>query len=160
LGGPTEGLESLVSSFCPFLVVNTDWEQVKLKPNLWKGLNIQWILGDACNLPLRDKCVDYIISNAVIEHIPKENWPKYAAEIARVAKRGYFICAPDFWYPVEQHYLLPFFHWVPCWLTKPLITKPIFCPTKTDLKMLFPDARISGLDRILSQTIVAYKAVE
>ena len=92
LGGPTEGLEGLSEIFQPFLLVNSDWEQDKMmKPELWKKQNIQWVRGDGCNLPFQDKSVDYIISNNIIEHIPKENWPKYASEIIRVARKGYFI---------------------------------------------------------------------
>jgi SAM-dependent methyltransferase len=131
-----------------------------MKPGLWKKQNIQWVLGDACNLPFQDKSVDYVISNNVIEHITKTNWHKYASEIIRVAKKGYFVHAPNFWYPVEPHYFLPFFHWIPHLFTRPLLSAPIYLPTKANLRALFPGAIIDGLDHGLSQNIIAYKLVE
>jgi len=63
----------------------------------------QTIIGDARNLPLDDESVDYVFSNAVIEHISRERRHLFASEIERVVRKGYFITTPNYYFPYEPH---------------------------------------------------------
>ncbi|MDR0538033.1 MAG: class I SAM-dependent methyltransferase [Tannerellaceae bacterium] len=70
--------------------------------------------GDGCNLTnFTDKSFHIAHSNSVIEHVGNdENRIKFANEIKRVAET-YYLQTPNFWFPVEPHFVTPFFHWLP-----------------------------------------------
>jgi hypothetical protein len=71
------------------------------------------VAGDGRLLPFRDKAFDVVFSNSVIEHLGgKSSQESFARELARVG-RGYWIQTPNRWFPVEQHLLTPFVHWLP-----------------------------------------------
>ncbi len=73
-----------------------------------------FVTGDACNLQeYKDNQFDIAHSNSVVEHVG--DWQKmksYGAEIRRVAK-SYFVQTPSYWFPIEPHFMRPFFHWLP-----------------------------------------------
>jgi hypothetical protein len=70
--------------------------------------------GDGCNLSNFDNDSFHIAhSNSVVEHVGNwDNMLKFASEIKRVSK-GYFVQTPYFWFPMEPHFMIPFFHWLP-----------------------------------------------
>ena len=71
------------------------------------------VAGDACALPFRDRAFDVVFSNSVIEHVgDRASQERFGREAARVG-RGYWIQTPNRWFPVEQHLLTPFVHWLP-----------------------------------------------
>ncbi len=72
------------------------------------------IVGDARNLAfLKSSSVDLILSNSLIEHLGGyEEQKQFAKEIQRVG-RFYFLQTPAFLFPLEPHFLFPFFHWLP-----------------------------------------------
>lgn len=76
--------------------------------------NIQTILGDACNLAkFKDKSIDIIFSNSVIEHVGNyDRQKKMTSEIRRVGK-NYFVQTPNYYFPIEPHYRLFFFQFLP-----------------------------------------------
>ena len=73
-----------------------------------------FVEGDACNLlNFKENEFDIAHSNSVVEHVG--DWEKmkaYGGEIRRVAK-SYFVQTPSYWFPIEPHFMRPFFHWLP-----------------------------------------------
>lgn len=88
-------------------LLNLDKEPTKSK-------NITSMKGNACDLSVfNDKHFDIIFSNSVIEHLfTLENQQKMANEAIRVGK-NYFIQTPNFYFPIEPHWLIPFFQFLP-----------------------------------------------
>lgn len=72
------------------------------------------IVGDATNLiGLADNSFDIVFSNSVIEHLyTKENQRKMAKEVLRVGKY-HFIQTPNYYFPIEPHFLFPGFQFLP-----------------------------------------------
>lgn len=52
-------------------------------------------------------------SNSVIEHVG--NWARMVrfAENIKAFSGDYFVQTPNFWFPIEPHFMTPFFHWLP-----------------------------------------------
>jgi hypothetical protein len=72
-----------------------------------------WVAGDGRALPFRDGAFDVVFSNSVIEHVgDAASQKQFAREVARVG-RAYWVETPNRWFPVEQHLLTPFVHWLP-----------------------------------------------
>lgn len=116
------------------------------------GLRVR---ADGCHLPFPDKSFDVAFSNSVIEHLGTfEAQHRFGQELRRVGRR-YFVQTPNYWFPIEPHYLFPFFQMLPNaiqrWLhthydvgtfkkTDPFGTIRLL--TKREVKRLFPEARI------------------
>ena len=72
-----------------------------------------WVAGDGRALPFRDGAFDIVFSNSVIEHVgDAASQQRFAREVARVG-RSFWVQTPNRWFPVEQHLLTPFLHWLP-----------------------------------------------
>jgi hypothetical protein len=112
-----------------------------------------------------------VFSNAVIEHIDINRRGLFAKEVERVARKGYFVTTPNFWFPYEPHYKCPFWQFIPVSLQK-LIKKYIrlgYYPkgkynhisllSKKDLMYLFKKGNVGGL-RVtgfpIAETIYVY----
>lgn len=81
------------------------------------------VFGDGLHLPFADQSFDLVFSNSVIEHVGSEaNQRRFADEIRRVAKR-YWVQTPNHGFPVEQHLLTPFLHWLPAGLRRAVATR-------------------------------------
>lgn len=74
----------------------------------------QFYAGDGCNLAdFPDNAFHIAHSNSVIEHVGDDYKRRmFAHEIKRVAKM-YYLQTPNFWFPIEPHFVTPFFHWLP-----------------------------------------------
>lgn len=76
--------------------------------------HFKYIEGDACDLSrYGDNSFHIVHSNSIIEHVG--DWSrrcKLPGEIRRLAPR-YFVQTPYFWFPLEPHFMIPFFHWLP-----------------------------------------------
>lgn len=86
--------------------------------------NFKSMGGDATNLVgINDNEFDVAFSNSVIEHLyTLKNQEAMANEIRRVGKY-YFVQTPNKYFPIEPHYVLPFFDLLPAGLKYTILTK-------------------------------------
>ena len=134
--------------------------------------NITAEVGDATDLSrFPDDAFEVAVSNSVIEHLPSlELQARMAAEMRRVGRRAY-LQTPNRYFPVEPHYLFPFFGVLPMRVRAFLLrrmnlgwhrrqrdpaaaladVRSIRLLTGTELRGLFPTARIVR-ERLLGLT--------
>jgi hypothetical protein len=76
--------------------------------------NILPVAGDATDLhQFPGQSFDVAFSNSVIEHLfTLENQQRMASEIQRVGK-CYWVQTPNFWFPMEPHFHVPGWQWMP-----------------------------------------------
>ncbi|MDR3747997.1 MAG: methyltransferase domain-containing protein [Acidobacteriota bacterium] len=124
------------------------------------------VVFDGCALPFADQSFDIVYSNAVLEHLPgKEFVERFAAEVQRVGK-GWFITTPNFWYPIDPHYHLPFVQLLPEATQQRLVRRMGRMPyehlhllTKKELRRLFPTGEVIGCRvTFYPETLIAYQA--
>jgi hypothetical protein len=144
------------------------------------GLDIEYLLGDACDMPqFADRSFDLAHSNSVIEHVGSlQNMARMADETRRVA-RAYYVQTPYLWFPIEPHYGVPFFHWLPAatrarlgWRNKigyrakmPTYRASLALTDHTELvdqtlmRELFPDARlVKERAALMVKSLIALRA--
>lgn len=119
--------------------------------------------GDARSMPqFRDNSFDVVFSNSVIEHVGNyTEQRRMADEVRRVAHR-YFVQTPNKRFPLEPHFLFPFFQYLPLGTRAWLVNKfdvgwyrripdrsaalaeveSIQLLTRKQFAALFPEARI------------------
>jgi len=73
----------------------------------------EFIRGDAIHLPFLDGSVDVVVCAQVYEHVPDAD--RMVEEMHRVLVAGglVFFSGPNWLFPIEPHYGLPFLHWLP-----------------------------------------------
>jgi hypothetical protein len=125
--------------------------------------NVKSLIGDATNLSeFGDASFDIAFSNSVIEHLfTFENQRRMAAEMRRVGK-AFWLQTPNFWFPVEPHFLFPGWQWMPECIRVSLVrrwrcgwlgpypevvaarnaVKEIRLLDKAELKAIFPNATL------------------
>jgi len=156
---------------------NSFWEQrgwgdrkdveivlVNLEAEERRHPNIDPRAGDATNLSeFPDGSFDLVFSNSVIEHLQTfGNQAAMAREVRRLAP-VFWVQTPNFWFPVEPHFLTPAWHWLPVAARVGLLQRRRWgwrgpCPDKadaeaavreirlmrrTELDRLFPDANVT-----------------
>lgn len=78
---------------------------------------VDWpfVLADGRALPFGTGSCDFILANAVIEHVgDADDQQRFVAEQSRVAKH-WVITTPNRWFPVESHTSTILLHWLPSW---------------------------------------------
>jgi SAM-dependent methyltransferase len=115
--------------------------------------NVTQIQGDGTRMPFGDGEFAVAFSNSVIEHVPAHLQAAFASEVRRVSDR-YFVQTPNRWFPIEPHYQVPLFQFLPertrRWLNSRYTMgfqpkghwEPIELLTARDMQRLFPDAVI------------------
>ena len=88
-----------------------------------EGNNIKYIKESATNLnKITDlNKYDLIFSNSMIEHMSHQEQIKFAKQV-RDSKLKYYIQTPNKNFPIEPHFIFPFFQFLPKWLRIILIT--------------------------------------
>lgn len=140
-------------------------------PNVILDGRFTAVEGDAVALPFADGSFDIAFSNSVIEHVTTwERQKKFAAEARRVAT-GIWIQTPARSFPLEPHFLAPWFQYWPKrmqrrlarhftlrgWITKPNdeqideMLGELRLLTYKEMRELFPDCRILR-ERVLGLT--------
>lgn len=143
---------------------------VNLTPSWLNGAGGSAVIADACCLPFADGSFDWVFSNAVIEHVGSwEKQKQFAAEINRVARKGYFIGTPNRNFPVDPHTYVPLFQFLPpdwqrslCRFTPgPMRGDPqsVELLTSKRLSILFPEASILkvGLPVLRNNLIAVFR---
>ena len=110
--------------------------------------NIDARSGDATNLSeFPDGAFDIVFSNSVIEHLRNfDNQTSMAAEVRRLAP-VYWVQTPNFWFPIEPHFLTPAWHWLPARLRIALLRRRRWgwrgpCPDPEEAKALVTEIRL------------------
>lgn len=133
--------------------------------------HIRGVAGDATKLKaFGDRQFDIAFSNSVIEHLfTLENQLAMAREVQRVA-RAYWVQTPNYWFPMEPHFHVPGWQWLPqsarvrllqrrrCGWRGPCpdeteateLVREVRLMTRAELRRCFPDAtlwpeRLGGL---------------
>jgi hypothetical protein len=136
------------------------------------------VAGDARSMPqFADKSFDVVFSNSVIEHVGSyDDQRRMAEEVRRTGKR-YFVQTPNRRFPLEPHFLFPFFQYLPSWARAQLVHRfdvgwykriPDYAAAKAEVDSiqlltrrrfaaLFPDASLH-IERLagLPKSFVAY----
>ena len=86
--------------------------------------NIIPVVGDATNLrEFSDTSFHIAFSNSVIEHLfTFENQEAMGREIQRLAN-AYWVQTPNYWFPVEPHFHVLGWQWMPIWLRCEIIRR-------------------------------------
>ncbi|MCC5787806.1 MAG: methyltransferase domain-containing protein [Phycisphaerales bacterium] len=138
---------------------------INLEESESKYSNIQSKAGDATRLDgVADGEFDIAFSNSVIEHVfTYENQEKMAAEVRRVAG-AYWVQTPNYWFPMEPHFHVPGWQWLPKSIRYSLIRRrrcgwrgperdpekakqlvdEVRLVTKREMRKLFPDSTLWG----------------
>jgi len=90
-------------------LLNLDLEEANVTSSKFK-----FVVGSATNMEqFEDNSFDVVFSNSVIEHVGDYHAQRQMAnEAMRVGKR-YFIQTPNFFFPIEPHFVFPFFQFLP-----------------------------------------------
>lgn len=136
---------------------------VNLRPGHSGHARIRSIRGDVTDLGrLRDDSYDIAFSNSVIEHLYTfGRQAMMAREIRRLAP-AFWLQTPNYWFPVEPHFHVPGWQWMPVAVRKAVIrrarcgwrgpcldavsadatVREVRLMTRRQLRRLFPEAAI------------------
>lgn len=169
IGGPILGFEVAASSLAQWYVINPDVSAPSNATNVYGSDRAIPLMGDGCMLPFRDKSFDFVISCAILEHVPPTKREHFAQECRQVARKGLFVTPPNFWFPLEPPYGMPGFQFIPETIKRALTNcirigwedrqtaSASPCPPR-EMRRLFPGARVQGMGfTLVAETLIAYQ---
>jgi ubiquinone/menaquinone biosynthesis C-methylase UbiE len=166
VGGPGMATMLVAHHFQSVVVANVT-EEALSPTHIAVSHPIDKVLGDGCVLPFRENSVDFVFSDNVIEHVSEDKRERFINELRRVARRGFFITTPNYWFPFEPHYHMPFFQFLPRVARERLVRiarfgfidspgENIKLLSRRDLRRLAPDATVTGIGFTpFAETLVA-----
>jgi hypothetical protein len=112
-----------------------------------------FVRADARALPFRTRSIDFVLSNAVVEHVGQE--PDQLAMIAehRRVGRSWVVTTPNRWFLVESHSAAVLKHWSPKWRERQSKYFSRLLSRKEFARLLPPGTRVIG--RPWASTFVA-----
>jgi ubiquinone/menaquinone biosynthesis C-methylase UbiE len=156
IGGPTLYMPEIAYRFSEFIVINMDEKFLTNNRTFYDNTSSLFV-ADGCHLPFADKSVDFIFGNAVLEHVSQEQRQKFTGEIKRVCRKGFFLANDNHWFPLDPHYLVPCYQFLPHkfkkfvsryvsfkWMPKGTYEE-INLLTIKEYRKLFPGANYQGL---------------
>ena len=152
-------MEFAVPAGCEICVLN-----LELPSTPKCGPGFTFVRGSATNLgEYSDSSFDVVFSNSVIEHVGDFTAQRQMAEEVRRVGVRHFVQTPNYWFPIEPHFLLPGVQWLPerwraelihrlrpGWYGQHLrsrseaiaVVQSIQLLRRPDLEMLFPESSI------------------
>jgi len=136
------------------IALDVKWE--RLSEMRRRFPQIRTLMADGRKLPFKDKGIDVVFSNSVIEHLGNFEAQKlFAQEVRRVGRR-YFVQTPNRYFPIEPHTFVPLFQFLPRGLQRCLslrlplghyarggvLRDAVSLLSGKDLLRLFPGSRI------------------
>jgi 2-polyprenyl-3-methyl-5-hydroxy-6-metoxy-1,4-benzoquinol methylase len=133
---------------------------------------VKSVVGDACDMKeYKRGDFDIVFSNSVIEHVGVWDRQRQMADEVRRLADCYFVQTPNYYFPMEPHFHVPFFQAMPLGVRQRLIQNfALGCMpkipdahearklaeetrllTKREMKKLFPDARVEE-EKLLGMT--------
>lgn len=92
---------------------NVEITLLNISPIQVSDPRLKTVIGDARNMDFADHEFDVVFSNSVIEHVGNyDDQARMAKEVMRVGKR-FFIQTPNLYFPIEPHFVFPFFQFLP-----------------------------------------------
>lgn len=167
-------MEFAVPEGCEICVLN-----LELPSATKSDTGFSFLQGDATNLSeYADASFDIVFSNSVIEHVGDFSAQRRMAEEVRRVGVRHFVQTPNYWFPIEPHFLLPGVQWMPekwrvevvhrlrpGWYGRDVrsradafaVVQSIQLLRRGDLGLLFPDSHIY-VERMLgvSKSFIAY----
>jgi hypothetical protein len=112
VGGRQEYWDPIAASLKKFNAHVTVVNLEQTQPLGTQGFSFEF--GNACDLSrYQDGAFDLAHSNSVLEHVGTWSQMKAAATETRRIGKAYYVQTPYYWFPLEPHFRVPFFHWMP-----------------------------------------------
>jgi hypothetical protein len=148
------------------------------KPKKPLPAHIDFVVGDGTRIQYPDRSFDIAFSNSTIEHLRDWNTQaRFALEMRRVG-RAYYVQTPNYYFPIEPHYLAPFIHWfAPAiqkrlvryatpwgWIERPsranaeAMVEEIRLLRPGEMQQLFPDGRLEREEFLgMTKSLIMYR---